>query len=78
VLKVDDGFKLIEMATHKDIVIEVGYVIDVTYKIFNLVGVSVSIPAKETIDPKPYIDKIKNATNLLAQWVRDFKTIWNR
>lgn len=78
VLKVDDGFKLIEMATQKNIVIEVGYVIDVTYKIFNLVGVSVSIPAKETIDPKPYIDQIKNATNLLAQWIRDFKTIWNK
>jgi hypothetical protein len=78
VLTVDDGFKLIEVAQMKDIKIEIGYVIDVTYKIFSLFGVSVSIPAKETIDPKPYISQIKNAVNLTAEWIRDFRKIWNK
>jgi hypothetical protein len=78
VLTVDDGFKLIEVAQMKDIKIEIGYVIDVTYKIFSLFGVSVSIPAKEIIDPKPYISQIKNAVNLVAEWIRDFRKIWNK
>jgi len=77
VLTADDGFKLIEVTQMKGVEIEIGYVIDVTYKIFSLFGVSVSIPAKETIDPKPYIDKIKNAVNLTAEWIREFRKIWN-
>jgi hypothetical protein len=78
VLTVDDGFKLIEVTQMKGVKIEIGYVIDVTYKIFSLFGVSVSIPAKETIDPKPYISQIKNAVNLVAEWIRDFRKIWNK
>lgn len=77
VLTVDDGFRLIEMVQMKDIKIEIGYVVDVTYKIFGLFGVSVSVPAKETIDPKPYISQIKNAVNLMAEWIRNFRRIWN-
>ena len=77
VLTVDDGFRLIEVTQMKGVKIEIGYVIDVTYKIFSLFGVSVSIPAKETIDPKPYISQIKNAVNLVAEWIRDFRKIWN-
>jgi hypothetical protein len=77
VLTVDDGFRLIEMVQMKDIKIEIGYVTDVTYKIFGLFGVSVSIPAKETIDPKPYISQIKNAVNLMAEWIRNFRRIWS-
>lgn len=77
VLTVDDGFRLIEMVQMKNIKIEIGYVIDVTYKIFSLFGVSVSVPAKEIIDPKPYISQIKNAVNLMAEWIRNFRRIWN-
>jgi hypothetical protein len=77
VLTVDDGFRLIEMVQMKDIKIEIGYVVDVTYKIFGLFGVSVSVPAKETIDPKPYISQIKNAVNLMAEWIRNFRRIWS-
>jgi len=77
VLTADDGFKLIEVTQMKGVEIEIVYVIDVTYKIFSLFGVSVKIPAKEIINPKPYIDKIKNAVNLTAEWIREFRKIWN-
>lgn len=78
VLTVDDGFRLIEVVQMKNIKIEIGFVVDVTYKIFSLFGVSISIPAKETIDPKPYISQIKNAVNLVAEWIREVRKIWNK